>query len=121
MLRSNYFRAAAAGLLLLHGAAVRAQWTDKKTLTLDGARRVSGGAVAEAHRILRPGGRVLVLDLRAHDQTWVMEKLGDRWLGFADDQLAALLKDAGFSNVTIRTGASRQGDPFTVLIATGTR
>jgi ArsR family transcriptional regulator len=78
-------------------------------------------AVAEAHRILRPGGRVLVLDLRAHDQTWVKEKLGDRWLGFADDQLAALLKDAGFSNVTIRTGASRQGDPFTVLIATGTR
>lgn len=78
-------------------------------------------AIAEAHRILRTGGRVLILDLRAHDQAWVREKLGDRWLGFEDEKLEALVKGAGFTDVTVRTGASRPGDPFTVLIAAGTK
>ena len=43
-------------------------------------------AVPEAARILVPGGRVLVLDLREHDEAWVRERLGDRWLGFSDER-----------------------------------
>ena len=78
-------------------------------------------ALAEANRILRPGGRVILLDLDEHDETWVKSTLGDRWLGFAPDRLRALLTGAGFSDVTIRTGASRQGDPFTVLVASATK
>ena len=39
-------------------------------------------AVAEAARITVPGGRVLVLDLRTHQEAWVRTKLGDRTLGF---------------------------------------
>ncbi len=76
-------------------------------------------AVAEAARILVPGGRVLVLDLREHDQAWVRERLGDRWLGFSREQLAGLLEGAGFAGVTVSVGARRSGDPFTVLIASG--
>ncbi len=45
-------------------------------------------ALAEAARVVRPGGKVLVLDLRAHDETWVRDKLGDRQLGFSDDATA---------------------------------
>ncbi len=78
-------------------------------------------AIREAVRILAPGGRVLVLDLREHREAWVRDRLGDRWLGFADDQLAALLAAGGLSDVQVRVGTRRTGDPFTVLIACGTK
>lgn len=76
-------------------------------------------ALAEASRILVAGGRLLVLDLRAHDETWVRERFGDRWLGFKDDQLAGHLKKAGFRDVKVSVGSRRVGDPFAVLVASG--
>jgi ArsR family transcriptional regulator len=78
-------------------------------------------ALAEAVRILRPSGRLLVMDLKAHDQTWVRSRFGDRHLGFAPEQLRELLEGAGLARVRVSTGASRRGDPFTVLLASGTR
>ena len=76
-------------------------------------------AVAEAARITKPGGRVLVLDLRAHEEAWVRTKLGDRRLGFDDGELKKMLASAGLSDVTVGVGARKSGDPFTVLIASG--
>jgi SAM-dependent methyltransferase len=76
-------------------------------------------ALAEAVRILRPGGRVLVLELRRHEELWVKERLGDKWLGFEDDELRRLLTGAGLADVKVTVGARRQRDPFTVLIASG--
>ena len=78
-------------------------------------------ALAEAARIVRRGGRVLVLDLRAHDQAWVRDRLGDARLGFADRELEGLLRGAGFERVRVQVGARRTGDPFTVLIASGSK
>ncbi len=76
-------------------------------------------AVAEAARIVVPGGRVLILELRKHDESWVREKLGDHSLGFTEDQLEKLLTDAGLTDIRTAVGASKAGDPFVVLIATG--
>jgi SAM-dependent methyltransferase len=76
-------------------------------------------AVAEAARITAPGGRVLVLDLRSHEEDWVRAKLGDRRLGFGDDELKRMLTAAGLSDVRVGVGARKAGDPFTVLIASG--
>jgi DNA-binding transcriptional ArsR family regulator len=76
-------------------------------------------ALAEAARVAVPGGRVLVLDLRQHEQQWVRNRLGDRWLGFADDALAKLLRGAGLQDIRVTVGSRRTGDPFTVIVASG--
>ena len=76
-------------------------------------------ALAEAVRIVKTGGRVLLLELRAHQEQWVRERLGDKWLGFDDEELKQLLAAAGLSDVKVSVGARRARDPFTVLIASG--
>jgi SAM-dependent methyltransferase len=78
-------------------------------------------AVAEAARITVPLGRVLVLDLREHQEDWVRSKLGDRRLGFSDVDLRRMLTDAGLIDVRVGVGARKLGDPFTVLIASATK
>jgi ArsR family transcriptional regulator len=78
-------------------------------------------ALAEAVRVLRPSGRLLLMDLKAHDQSWVRARFGDRHLGFTANQLRELLEGAGLARVRVSTGAARRGDPFTVLVASGTK
>ncbi len=78
-------------------------------------------ALAEAARVLRPGGRVLIQDLRAHGEGWVRDKLGDTWLGFSDAKIQAWLAAAGFEDVRTKTGTRRNGDPFSVLLACASR
>jgi SAM-dependent methyltransferase len=78
-------------------------------------------ALAEAVRIVKTGGRVLLLELRAHQEQWVRERLGDKWLGFDDEELKRLLAAAGLSDVKVSVGARRARDPFTVLIASGVK
>lgn len=77
-------------------------------------------ALASAARLLAPGGRVLILDLYPHTESWVTERLGHRRLGFAPKKLGALLSAAGFTKIRVEKGAGRAGEPFKVLLATAT-
>ncbi|MFQ5670326.1 MAG: ArsR/SmtB family transcription factor [Acidobacteriota bacterium] len=75
----------------------------------------------QAHRILVAGGRLLLLDLAFHQEKWVRKKLGHLHLGFRPDALAHQIHAAGFTRVSTSELPRGPGQPFQVLLATGTR
>jgi ubiquinone/menaquinone biosynthesis C-methylase UbiE/DNA-binding transcriptional ArsR family regulator len=79
-------------------------------------------AVNEAHRIVRPGGQVLVLDLNEHSFERARELYADVWLGFKESALHGFLKKAGFTKVEVTTVAKETVEPyFETLLASGTK
>lgn len=77
-------------------------------------------AVAAAHRLLKPGGRLVILDLKRHTFEEAKELYADIWLGFAEVELDGFLRDAGFGSVQVFS-VHRESEPphFETLLAVG--
>ncbi len=77
-------------------------------------------AVAEAWRILKPGGRIVVLDLLRHSYEEARELYADLWLGFTEVEVTRFLRQAGFKNIETSVVHSEEDAPhFETLLAVG--
>lgn len=60
-----------------------------------------GRALAEMARVMRPGGRILVIDMLPHHREDLAGRMGHVWLGFAEETIGSYLDEAGFENPRI--------------------
>ena len=79
-----------------------------------------GRAVVAAHRLLKPGGRIVVLDLKRHGFEQAREMYADTWLGFSEVELRGFLEKAGFGEVqSWIVDRERQAPAFETILAMG--
>ncbi len=77
-------------------------------------------SIASAHKILRPGGQIMILDLLQHHFEQARELYGDRWLGFEETDLQGWLEETGFKKIEVTVVAREEQPPhFQTVLAAG--
>jgi ubiquinone/menaquinone biosynthesis C-methylase UbiE/DNA-binding transcriptional ArsR family regulator len=77
-------------------------------------------ALREGHRILRTGGRIVILDLAKHRFEEARELYADEWLGFSEAKMEAMLTGAGFADVRASVvDKDPEAPQFQTLLAVG--
>src|SRR5207248_4098532 len=76
-------------------------------------------AVAAAHRMLKRGGRLVILDLLSHRFERARELYADHWLGFSEVQLHQFLEKARFREIEVTVVSRQRENPhFQTVFAT---
>ena len=78
-------------------------------------------ALADVHRVLKAGGRLVLVDMLPHDREHYRQQMGHVWLGFSEEQTERMLGDAGFTRprvVPLPTDAKAKGPALFVATAT---
>jgi ubiquinone/menaquinone biosynthesis C-methylase UbiE/biotin operon repressor len=77
-------------------------------------------AIAAGHRMLKRGGRLIILDLLSHRFDRARELYADHWLGFSEVQLHQWLEKAGFRDIEVNVVSRENQTPrFQTVFATG--
>ena len=79
-----------------------------------------GHAVAAAARLLRSGGKLVILDLVRHEQDWVREQWADQWLGFEAREVQGWMEAAGLQALVTERLSGAAPD-LAVLLAVGVK
>jgi ArsR family transcriptional regulator len=73
--------------------------------------------IKEAHRILRPGGTLIIADFEKHDREDIRARFGGAWLGFDRGELLQWLENVGFRPVETRSYQVRNNLQVNVFVA----
>jgi ArsR family transcriptional regulator len=58
--------------------------------------------LSEVTRVLKPGGKLLMVDMLPHDREEYQQQMGHVWLGFSEPQIHRYLTGAGLENGVVR-------------------
>src|SRR6267142_4105096 len=79
-------------------------------------------AIGAGHRILKRGGRLVILDLLSHRFEKARELYADHWLGFSEVQLHQLLEKSGFRDIEVSVVSREKQSPhFQTVFAGGVK
>lgn len=79
-------------------------------------------AVDASYRLLKPCGRIVILDLKRHSFEQAREMYADTWLGFSEVELRVFLEHAGFEKVeSWIVDREKQTPSFETILAIGSR
>ena len=79
-------------------------------------------ALAEAFRILKSGGQIVILDLKKHQFEKARELYKDQWLGFGENDLYRMIREAGFKRAKVEIVAKENKEPyFETILGVGER
>jgi ubiquinone/menaquinone biosynthesis C-methylase UbiE/DNA-binding transcriptional ArsR family regulator len=98
--RANLARAGLSNVYVRHGDMYRLPWSAPSfdAITFHQVLHFAddpAAAIAEAARVVRPGGRLVIVDFAPHDLEVLRTEHAHRRLGFADSEVAAWLAEAG--------------------------
>lgn len=106
--RANLARAGLSNVYVRHSDMYRLPWSAPSfdAITFHQVLHFAddpAAAIAEAARVMRPGGRLVIVDLAPHDLEVLRTEHAHRRLGFADSEVAAWLAEAGLEPGTTNT------------------
>jgi ArsR family transcriptional regulator len=128
MLKAARKRTAGCGNVELHRGRLEALPLEDRSC--DGALLLlaltyvgdAAAVLGEMARILRPGGRAVVVDLLRHDRDDFRRRMGQESLGFTPEELRSMLEAAGLQKAVCREMPPEPGAKGpALLLATGTR